>query len=68
MALFANHTDHFIHILLAGIVVRCFHHDTDHRLGTGFTHQNATSIAQCFSNFTYRFLHSRVCSVLPSYP
>ena len=60
IALFANHVDYFVHVLLADIMVRCFHHDTDHRLGAGFTHQNTACITQCFCHFLYGFLHNRV--------
>ena len=31
------------HILLAGAVVGCFHHDAHDRFGTRLTHENATS-------------------------
>ena len=47
-------------IFLAGIVVRGFDHHTDNRLGTGFTHQNTTSIAKCFCHSAHGFLHSWV--------
>src|SRR5699024_1785028 len=66
ISLFADYIDHFINILLASIMVRCFHHDTHHRFSTGFAHQNTTSIAQCLRNLRHGFLHSRIilCSLL----
>ena len=33
-------------VLLAGIVIRCFHHHANDRLGTGFADENAAGIAQ----------------------
>ena len=69
ISLFANHVDHFINILLACIVVRCFHHNTNHRLSAGLTHQNTAGIAQSLSNFRHCFLHCRIIlsSLLISY-
>ena len=60
ISLFANHIDYFVHILLAGIMVRCFHHHTYDRLSTGSTRQNTTSIAKCFCHSAHGFLHSWV--------
>ena len=39
------------HILLAGIVVRGFHHHADNRLSTRLTHQNTAGIPQCLGYF-----------------
>ena len=36
------------HILLAGVVVRGFHHYAHQRLRTGLTDKDTTGIAQCF--------------------
>ena len=36
-------------MLLTGIMIRCFHHNTNDRLGAGLTHQNTPRIAQSLS-------------------
>lgn len=40
-----------------GVVVRCFHHDADDRLGAGLTDQNAAGVTQCLGHGLDRCLH-----------
>lgn len=44
--LFLDYIDHFVNILLAGIMVKCFHHNTNGCLNARLVRQNVTSIAQ----------------------
>ena len=46
-------------ILLAGIMVRCFHHHAHDRLSAGLTHQNTTSITQCLGQLAHDHLLRR---------
>jgi hypothetical protein len=48
------------HILLAGIVVRCFHHHAHQRLSAGLTDENTADIAQSLCNGLDCLLHRRV--------
>ena len=59
ISLFANHIDHFVNILLAGIMVRGFHHHANDRLSAGLTHQNTAGIAQCFCYYISIFHNGR---------
>ena len=46
-------------ILLAGIMVRSFHHHADNRLGAGLTHQNTASITRYFCYYISIFHNGR---------
>lgn len=54
------------YILLAGVVVRSFHHHTHNRLSTRLAHQNTASVTQCLGYGLDRFLHCFVilCGLL----
>lgn len=54
-----NHIDNFGNIFLTSVVVGSLYHHTHHRLCTGFTHQNATSIAQSLSYYISIFDYGR---------
>ena len=40
---------HFIHVLLAGLLLRGLYHDPEDRLRTGLPHQDAAGVAQLFA-------------------
>ena len=56
-------------ILLAGIMVRSFHHHAHDRLRAGLAHQNTAGVAQCFCNCLDCNLHRLVvlCSLFISH-
>ena len=60
VALGPDDIHHFIHILLAGLLLRCFHHDAEDRLRAGFPDENAASVAQLFGYLLDFGLHVRV--------
>ena len=59
ISLFADYADHFVNKLLAGVMVRRFHHHTHDRLGAGLTNQNTTSIAQSLGYYISIFHYGR---------
>ena len=50
MTLSFDNRYHFIHVLLANILLRGFHHDAEDRLSAGLPYQNAAGVAQLLGN------------------
>ena len=60
ISLFANHVVHFVNILLAGVVIRCFHHHTHQRIDAGFPNKDASGVPQHLCHSLDDSLHLRV--------
>ena len=60
VALCPDDLHHFIHVLLAGLLLRGLYHDTEDRLGAGLPDENAASVAQLLGYLLDFGLHIRV--------
>ena len=60
VALCPDDLHHFIHVLLAGLLLRGLHHDPEDRLGAGLPHENTAGITQLFAYLLDFGLHIRV--------
>ena len=64
MSFFMLHRNYLVYVFCTRCVVRCFHHDTDHRLGAALSYEDASVIAQGLCYVFYCFLYCRdgLCS------
>ena len=60
MSLRPDDLRHLCHTLPADGILRRLHHYAEHRLRTGFTHQNTARIAQTAGHVIHSLLHGRV--------
>ena len=61
VALGPDDLHHFVHVLLAGLLLRGLYHDPEDRLRAGLPDENAASVAQLLPYFGHLGLHVRVC-------
>mgnify|MGYP006918147878 CR=1 FL=1 len=50
-----HHRNNLVYVFCTRCVVRCFHHDTDHRLGAALSYEDASVIAQGLCYVFYCF-------------